>query len=192
MRRLKLWLLTAGALALVVTGAAVAHGKRDRTHTDSVSATLTATQSSVRNKTCTGTDGAYTKFHGTWTGTATGNGRLSGALKVHGSGLINTDTGVGQVTGWLRIRGEKNGAKARFWATYRGGTLGGFVNGWVHDKTGSTVEEQAGSGRLLGSFSGTLAPNGALAGQIGGAPAAGPATIQAGGCWSGEHRKRRG
>lgn len=181
MRRLKVWLLVAAALSLVAAGAAVAHGKRGRTHTDAVTATLTATQSSVRNKTCTGVDGEYRQFAGKWTGTSAGDPRLSGKLTLYARGLINTGTDTGQVTGWLRVRGEKNGAKARLSAVYRAGALSGFVAGWVHDRTGSTVEEQAGSGRLLGTFTGTLAANGALAAQIGG-NAVGAANIQAGGC----------
>jgi hypothetical protein len=167
MRRLKLWLLVAAALALVMTTAAVATHKKGKTHTDSVATTLAATQSAIKNRTWTGQDGDYRQFHGRWTGTATGDQRLTGTLNVGASGLINTGTDVGQVTGWLRIRGEKNGAKARFWAVYRAGQLNGFVVGWVHDKTGSTVEEQSGGGRLLGTLTGSLSTAGVFAGQIG-------------------------
>lgn len=172
MRNLRIWLLVAAALALVLTGAAIAKHRKGKTHTDSVAATLAASQSSIKNRTWTGQDGDYRQFHGKWSGTAVGDPRLTGTLNVHASGLVNTGTDVGQVTGWLRIRGEKNSAKARFWAVYRAGQLTGFVNGSVRDKTGSTVEEQSGSGRLLGTFTGSLAANGALAGQIGPAASA--------------------
>jgi hypothetical protein len=182
MRRIKVWLLIVSALALVSAGAAVAHGKRDKTHTDSVAATLAATQSRIANKTCTGQDGAYRAFHGKWTGTSTGDPRLTGALKVYARGLVNTTTGSGQVTGWLGIRGEKSWAKARLVAVYTGGTLNGYVIGWVRDKTGSTTEETAGSGRLLGTFTGTIAPDGALAARIGTGASTATANIQGGGC----------
>jgi hypothetical protein len=167
MRRLKVWLLIAAALALVLTGAAVAKHRKGKTHTDAVTTALAAT-GSVRTKTWTGEDGAYQQFGGRWTGTATGDRRLSGTLNLHASGLINTTTNNGQVTGWLRIRGETNGAKARFWAVYRAGQLNGFVVGSAHDKMGSAVEEQSGGGRLLGTLTGSLATTGtwAFASQI--------------------------
>jgi hypothetical protein len=167
MRRLRIWMLVAAALALVLTGAAVAKHRKGKTHTDAVTAALTASQTSIKSKTWAGQDGAYRQFHGRWTGTATGDHRLTGTLNLQASGLINTDADHGQVTGWLRIRGEKNGAKARFWAVYRTGQLNGFVVGSVHDKTGNTVEEQSGGGRLLGTLTGTLATTtGAFAAQI--------------------------
>lgn len=192
MRRIKVWLLIVSALALVSAGAAVAHGKRGKAHTDAVSATLAATQARIANKTCTGEDGAYRAFHGKWTGTSTGDPRLTGTLKVYARGLVNTTTGSGQVTGWLGIRGEKSWAKARFVAVVTGGTgLNGYVIGWVRDKTGSTVEETAGSGKLLGSIFGTIAPNGALAARIGTGAAVAVANIQGGGCSNHEHGKRR-
>jgi hypothetical protein len=186
MRRLKLWLAIVAALSLVTAGAAVAWHKHGRTHTDPVTTTLTATLASIKNKTCTGEDGAYRKFRGKWTGTAntTGDPRLRGSLRIYASGLVNTGTNLGQVTGSLSIRGERNSAKAHFWAVHNGaGQLTGFVAGWVHDRTGSTVEEQSGSGRLLGTLSGTLSPTGAFAGQIGAGAAIPPkANIQGGGC----------
>jgi hypothetical protein len=167
MRRLKIWLLIAAALALVLTGAAVAKHRKGKTHTDAVATTLAAT-GSVRTKTWTGEDGAYQQFRGRWTGTATGDRRLTGTLNLHASGLINTDSNNGQVTGSLRIRGERSGTKARFWAVYRAGQLNGFVVGSVHDKMRSAVEEQSGGGRLLGTLTGTLTTTGtwAFASQI--------------------------
>lgn len=168
MRRLKLWLLVAAALALVLTTAAVATHKKSKTHTDPVTATLTATPSgAIKSRTWTGEDGPYTKFRGRWTGTASSDPRLVGTLTLHASGVINTSSKLGQVTGWLRIRGDKNGAKARFWAVHSGaGQLNGFVAGWVHDKTGNTNEELSGSGRLLGTLTGTLATAGSSTLQI--------------------------
>jgi hypothetical protein len=196
MRRLKLWLAVVAALSLVGASAAVAWHKHGRTHTDPVTTSLTAAQTEITNKTCTGEDGNYRQFHGRWTGSAntTGDPRLRGTLKLYARGLINTNTSSGQITGWLSIRGERSGAKARFWAVHRnGGGLSGFVEGWVHDRTGATVEDQAGSGRLLGTLSGTLAPNtGALNAQIGGTAPAAAANIQGGGCRGWHDRKRKG
>jgi hypothetical protein len=197
MRRLKLWLVIVAAVALVTASAAIAWHKHGRTHTDTVATTLAATQTSVRSKTCTGEDGTYRQFHGKWTGTATGDARLTGTLRLHASGLINTSTtSIGQVTGSLSIRGDRKSAKARFWAVHsNGGRLNGFVVGWVRDRTGATAEELAGSGRLLGTLTGTLGPNGAFGAQIGLGGTAAPvaaANVQGGGCGHrNKHRKSR-
>jgi hypothetical protein len=193
MRRIRVWLLIVSALALVTAGAAIAHGKRGNTQTDPVASTLAATQQQIKNKTCTGEDGAYRAFHGKWTGTATGDPRLTGELKLDARGLVNTTTGDGQVTGSLRIRGEKTGAHAHVVAVYNDGKLTGFVIGKVHDKTGGTAEPTTGSGRLLGTFSGTLAADGALAAQIDGAgTTTADANIQSGGCSNGHHHHKHG
>ncbi len=194
MRKLKLWLLVVGALALVATGAAVAHGKRGKTHSDSAAAALNASQAQIKNTTCTGEDGAYREFWSKASGTATGDPRLSGTLKFVAHGVINTTTDRGHVTGWLRIRGEKTGTHARFVAVHRNGQLEGYVIGWAHDKSGSTVEDTSGSGRLLGVLTGTIGPNGSFTGSIGGnAPTMASARIQSGGCDArdGERRKHR-
>jgi hypothetical protein len=159
MRRLKIWLLIAAALTLVLTGAAVAKHRKGKTHTDAVTTALAAT-GSTKSKTWMGEDGPYQQFHGRWTGRATGDRRLAGTLNLHASGLIKTDSKSGQVTGWLRIRGERSGAKARFWAVYSAGELNGFVVGSVHDKMGSATEELSGGGRLLGTLTGSLATTG--------------------------------
>lgn len=196
MRRLKLWLAVVAALSLVGASAAVAWHKHGRTHTDVVTTSFTATQAEIKNTTCTGEDGPYRQFHGKWTGTAntTGDPRLKGTLKVYAHGLINTTTKSGQISGWLSIRADRGGAKARFWAVHsNGGALSGFVNGWVHDRTGATAEEQAGSGRLLGTLAGTLLDNGTLNNvRIGGTAPAAAANIQGGGCRGWHDRKRKG
>jgi hypothetical protein len=196
MRRLKLWLAVVAALSLVGASAAVAWHKHGRTHTDAVATSLTAAQTEITNKTCTGEDGNYRQFHGRWTGTAntTGDPRLRGSLKVHAKGLINTGNNTGQVTGWLSIRSDRSSVKAHFSAVHNGaGALTGFVTGWVHDRPGGIVEELAGSGRLLGTLSGTLNPTtGALAASIGTGTVAPRANIQGGGCrgWRGKRKGR--
>ena len=195
MRRLKLWLLIVGALALVVTGAAIAHGKRDKTHSDSAATTLAAAADvGIKNTTCTGQDGAYREFWSKASGTATGDPRLSGSLRLVAHGVINTTTDRGQVTGWLKVRGERNAAKARFVAVHRDGRLEGYVIGWVHDKTEGAAEDVSGGGRLLGTLTGSIAPNGAFTGKIGGNdPLMASARIQSGGCAhrDGHHSKRK-
>ena len=183
MHRLKLGLVIIAAFALVTASAAVAWHKHGKTHTDPAATTLAATQAEIKNKTCTGEDGAYRQFHGKWTGTATSaDARLAGTLRIYARGLVNTATSSGQVTGSLSIRGERKGR------------LNGFVVGWVHDRTGATAEDLAGSGRLLGTLTGTLGATGAVAAQIGpgGTSPVGAANIQNGGCRNGHERKRKG
>ena len=185
MKRLRIGFMIVAALALITAGAAVAHGKRGKAQTDPAASTLAATQQQVTNKTCTGEDGEYRSFHGKWTGTATGDPRLTGTLTLRAHGLINTTTGDGQVNGWLRIRSDKTGAFARIVAVYNDGKLIGYVIGWARDKSGSTVEATSGSGKLLGTFAGTLGADGALAAQIDGAgTTTADANIQSGGCFS--------
>jgi hypothetical protein len=78
MRRLKLWLGPVGLIALLTAGVAVAKHKNGGTHTDAVLATFTGTQSAVKDRTCTGTDGEYRQFHAVYRGTSTGDPRLTG------------------------------------------------------------------------------------------------------------------
>jgi hypothetical protein len=193
MRRLKLWLLIVGALALVASSVAVAHGKRNKTHSDSAATMLTAADAGIKNTTCTGQDGAYREFRSKASGMATGDPRLSGSLRLVAHGVINTTTDRGHVTGWLSIRGERNAAKARFVAVHRDGRLEGYVIGRVHDKTEGGAEDVTGGGRLLGVLTGTIAPNGAFTGKIGGnEPMMASARIQSGGCaHRDDHRGKR-
>lgn len=187
MRRLKLWLGVVGLIALLTASVAVAKHRDDGTHTDSVAATFTATQSSVREKTCTGTDGQYRQFHAAWNGTSTGDPRLSGALRLKAHGLVNTTTQRGQVTGSVHIR-SANGklAHGKLLAVYRDSKLHGVVVGRVKDRSTGAAEELSGSGRLIALVEVTLAGTQAT-GRIGGdGVTILPAVIQQGGC--GERR----
>jgi hypothetical protein len=183
MRRLKLLLGIAGLIALLTAGVAVAKHKNGGPHTDSVAATFTATQSSVRERTCTGTDGQYRQFHAAWSGTSTGDPRLSGTLRLKAHGLVNATTQRGQVKGWVHIR-SANGklAHGKLLAVYRDSKLHGVVVGRVKDRSTGAAEELSGSGRLIALVEITLA--GAQAtGRIGGDGATIlPAVIQQGGC----------
>jgi hypothetical protein len=200
MRRLKLWLGIAGLIALLTAGVAVAKHKNGGTHTDSVAATFTATQSSIHEKSCTGTDGQYRRVHASWSGTSTGDTRLSGALRMRTRALVNTTTQRGQVTGWIHIRSQ-NGklAHGKLVAIFRDGKWYGVIVGRVKDRSTGAAEELSGSGRLIASVEVTLAVPQAT-GRIGGDGATIlPAVIQQGGC--GNHngddddngdRKRKG
>lgn len=196
MRKLRTWLVLVGATALITAGVAVATHKQDRTHTDSVAATFTAGQTRVHSKTCTGSDGSYRQFHSAWSGTSTGDPRLSGALKMRAHGLINTTTDRGQVVGHVWIRGASGKlAHAKLWGVYQAGKIHGVVVGRVKDRSTGAAEELSGSGRLIGAVEATFNAAGTeLTGRIGGSGATIlPATIQKGSCKNGDrsHGHRR-
>jgi hypothetical protein len=193
MRKLRTWLALAGTLALVTAGVAVATHKQDRTHTDSVAATFTASQTRVHSKTCTGSDGAYVKFHSALRGTSTGDPRLTGELRIRAHGLINTTTDRGQVVGHVWVRGTSGKlAHARLWAVYQAGKVHGVVVGRVKDRSTGAAEELSGSGRLIGAVEATFnAARTELTGRIGGSGATIlPATIQKGGCGNRDNDRR--
>ncbi len=195
MRRMRTWIAVAMITALATAGVAVAHKTRDRTHTDAVLATFTVTQSSVRDKTCMGTDGEYRQFHAKYRGTSTGDPRLTGDLVIRSKGLINQTTGMGSSRGTVHLKsGGRTTAVARYFATNTDrGVLHGYIVGHVRDRVAGGTEEQDGSGRLMANFKGTFNANGTvLTGQLGGTSAdpRTPAVIQAGGCGSHDNDRR--
>jgi hypothetical protein len=198
MRKTRTWIVLALITALATAGVAVAKHKQGRTHTDAVMATFTVTQSSVREKTCTGVDGDYRQFHAKYRGTATGDPRLTGDITIKSKGLINQTTGFGSSTGTVRLRSnDRTIATARYFATNTNlGVLHGYIVGHVRDKSPNGAEEQDGSGKLMANFKATFNAAGTvLTGQLGGtsADARTPAVIQAGGCKSrGNDRRKKG
>lgn len=193
MKSIRTWIVLAVVTALATAGVAVAKHKQNGTHTDAVMATFTVTQSSLREKTCTGVDGEYREFHAKYRGTATGDPRLTGAIVIHSKGLINTTTKMGSSTGTIHLRqnGHRHHRKSavRFFATRTNGTLHGYIVGHIRDKVPGGTEEQDGSGKLMANFKATFDAAGTgLTGQLGGTSADTriPAVIQSGGC------KRRG
>lgn len=197
MRRMRTWVVVATVTALATAGVAVAHKKHERTHTDAVLATFTVTQSSVRDKTCTGTDGEYRQFHAKYRGTATGDPRLTGDIVIRSKGLINQTTGMGSSSGTVHLKsGGRTTAVARYFATNTNlGVLHGYIVGHVRDRVAGGTEEQDGSGRLMANFKATFNANGTvLTGQLGGTSAdpRTPAVIQAGGCGNHDNGRRGG
>lgn len=192
MRKTRTWIVLAIITALATAGVAVAKHRQDRTHTDAVMATFTVTQSSVRDRTCTGVDGEYRQFRATYRGTATGDPRLTGDIVIHSKGLINQTTGFGSSRGTIKLRSSgRTTARARYFATNTDrGVLHGYIVGHVRDRSPGGTEEQDGSGKLMANFKATFNANGTvLTGQLGGTSAdpRTPAVIQAGGC----HRRDR-
>jgi hypothetical protein len=194
---MRTWIVVAMITALATAGAAVAHKRQSKTHTDAALATFTVTQSSVREKSCTGADGEYRQFHAKYRGTSTGDPRLTGDIVIRSKGLINQTTGMGSSSGTLYLKSEgRTTAVGRYFATNTNlGVLHGYVVGHVRDKVAGGAEEQDGSGRLMANFKATFNANGTvLTGQLGGTSAdpRTPAVIQSGGCWNHDGRHRHG
>jgi hypothetical protein len=187
--RTKLTLAIAALVSLLVTGAAIAHERRERSHTDPVVATFTVNQVRASDKTCTGTDGEYRQFRAVYKGTSSGDPRLTGEVWIKSHGVINQTTGFGQSSGHVSVRD----ATSRKWKAaghYNAvntdrGVLHGFIRARVKDRGASTVEELSGSGRLFANFKATFNAAGTtLTGQLGGTStdARTPAVIQHAGC----------
>jgi hypothetical protein len=195
MRKTRTWIVLAIVAALATASVAVATHRQDRTHTDAVMATFTVTQSSVRDRTCTGVDGEYRQFHAKYRGTATGDPRLTGDIVIHSKGLINQTTGFGSSRGTIKLRSNGHTtARAKYFATNTNlGVLHGYIVGHVRDRSPNGAEEQDGSGKLMANFKATFNATGTvLTGQLGGTSAdpRTPAVIQKGGCSNRDNGRR--
>jgi hypothetical protein len=171
MRR-TLWLAIASAAALVVAGAAIAHGGGSKSATP-VAATFTASQvTGARTSTCTNADGTWTHVDATYSGTAAGDADLAGALQLKVHAVLNTTRNVGVVSGSLRIDTAGADTKAAFTSVYSGGQLAGLATGRAHDP----------SARLLANLSASFSPTGGFTnGKLGGGTAGGTAVELASG-----------
>jgi hypothetical protein len=186
MRQMKMFGLTA-LVALVATGLAVAHGGDNR-KTAAAAATFTAAPTSeTRTTQCTGADGTYNVTRGVYTGTATGDPRLTGAITIKAKTIVNLTSGLGSTKGHVTLRSAdgKTLAKGDLIAvnTQRG-VLNGFISGKVKGENG---------GALLANFSAAFNADGtALAGELGGSSATttDSAIITSGRCSTGDDRKR--
>jgi hypothetical protein len=165
MRRLTF--IAAGLAALLVTSIAVAHGIGAKS-AKAVSATFQATGSSVSSKTCTTTDGkSITITNGRYTGTATGDPDLTGAITLSARSVVNTTDNVGVVDGQLRI--DVSGGRdtfANYSAVYSGGSIAGLAAG----------QARTSGAQLLANMSAGFDPSsGFSSGKLGGGTAGGNA-----------------
>jgi len=165
MRRLTF--IAAGLAALLVTSIAVAHGIGGKS-AKAVAGGFSATGSSVSTKTCTTTDGkSITITNGRYTGTATGDPDLTGAITLSARSVINTTDNVGLVEGQLRI--DVSGGHdtfANYSAVYSSGNIAGLAVGGAW-----------GSGsRLVANLSAGFNPStGFTGGKLGGGTSGGNA-----------------
>ena len=162
----KLIFVVAGLAALVAAGVAVANGIDGAKSAKAVSATFSATSANVSSTSCTTADGkTITISNGRYTGTATGDPDLTGALTLRARSITNTD-GVGVVNGAFRVDvASGRDTEAVFSTVYDHGTIAGLAIGRAHDP----------SARLVANLSATFAPGSFTGGKIGGGTAAGSA-----------------
>ena len=165
MRRLTF--IAAGLAALLVTSIAVAHGFGGKS-AKAVTGGFSATGSSVSTKTCTTTDGkSITITNGRYTGAATGDPDLTGAITLSARSVINTTDNVGLVEGQLRI--DVSGGHdtfANYSAVYSGGNIAGLAVGAARNS----------DSRLVANLSAGFNPStGFTGGKLGGGTAGGNA-----------------
>jgi hypothetical protein len=183
--------LLALALTMVLAAATLVWAAGHGPKTDATQATFTAQATNVKSRTCTGQDGAYSETRVRFTGTSTGDPRLSGNIQARAHTLVNTDTGLGTSRGRLRILDPATGqvkARAKFTAVVtEGSVLNGFILGHVRPPGDTTPQR---TGRLWANFSATINAQGQASGELGGGPSQNTAVIQSGHCGSSKAGKQ--
>jgi hypothetical protein len=167
------------ALMLTVAGIAVAHNGGNPGKTEAASATFTATPTDKsKTATCTGADGTYAITKGVYTGTSTGDPRLTGDILIRTKSVVNQDNGLGVTNGtvWLKdtatpkVSAAHHGNRPHYKAVARltavntnKGKLDGLLAGTAKNADGK------GSTGLVANFSAAFNGDGSqLTGELGG------------------------
>ena len=172
----KLTLAIVGLVALLVTSVAVAHGIQGAKTAKSVAGTFSATAGSVTTRTCTTSDNkTIVVSDGKYTGAASGDADLTGAITLRARSVINTTDNVGTVDGWLKIDvASGRDTSASFSTVYDHGSIAGLAAGRAHDPGAKLV------GNLSSTFSASSGFTGAKIG--GGTSGGGAVEIGTGSC----------
>jgi len=160
-------------VALVATGYAVADGVQGAKSVTAVAGTFSAGGATTSSRTCTTTDGkTIVVTDGKYTGTATGDPDLTGAITLRARSVIDTTDNIGTVSGSLRIaQSSGRDTEAAYSAVYDHGSLAGLATGRAHSP----------SARFLGNLSaGFSAASGFSSGKLGGGTSGGSA-VEVGG-----------
>jgi hypothetical protein len=162
----KLIFAATGLAVLAAASVAVAEGIDGAKTARAVAGTFSATSTDVSSRTCTTTDGkTLTITNGRYTGAASGDPDLTGAITLRARSITNSD-GVGVVSGTFRIDVASGRDTAAVFSTvYDHGTVAGLAFGRAHDP----------SARLLANLSAGFAPGTFTGGKLGGGTAAGSA-----------------
>jgi hypothetical protein len=165
MRKLSLTLV--GLAALVATSVAVAHGIEGAKTAKPVAATFSATAGSVTTRTCTTSDNkTITVTDGKYTGSASGDSDLTGAVTLRARSVVNTTDKVGTVTGAFRIATSGRDTTGAFSTVYSNGAIAGLAVARAHSpgakivgNVSATFDPAAGfsSGKIGGGTSGGIA-----------------------------------
>jgi hypothetical protein len=172
----KLTYTAVALVALVVTSYAVADGIEGAKSATRVAGTFNAAAGSTSTRTCTTTDGkTIVVTDGKYTGAATGDADLTGAITLRARSVVNTTDNVGVVNGNFSIdvaSGRKT--QASYSAVYDGTTIAGLAVGKAHQP----------NARLVANLSATFAAaTGFTNGKLGGGTAGGAAVeLGAGSC----------
>src|SRR5262245_28093832 len=181
MGRLRLFVVLAVVTGGFAVGAVAGVGPQQRT--DPVTAVFAGNRLGVPyERMCTGEDGQYRQAVEMYTGSVSGDPRLTGLATLVLTTFTNVSTGNGTGAGTLIVR-ETSGA-TRFSAVLQGvvttgnavTNLKGLLNGKVRDRG-----TQAG-GRLVANFLATGVGTSVYMGIGGNATSANPAVIQSGSC----------
>jgi hypothetical protein len=145
----KLILATAGLAALVATSVAVAHGIEGAKTAKAVAATFSASAGTTSSRTCTTGDGkTITVTNGKYTGTATGDADLAGAITLRVRSVVNTTDKVGTVGGSFRIDTSGRDTVGAFASVYDNGAIAGLATARAH----------APGAKIVGNLSATFDP----------------------------------
>jgi hypothetical protein len=145
----KVVLTMAGLAALVTASVAVAHGIEGAKTAKAVAATFSASAGTTTSRTCTTTDGkTITVTDGKYTGTATGDADLAGAITLRVRSVVNTTDKVGTVSGAFRIDVTGRDTHGAFSSVYDNGAIAGLATARAHDP----------GSRIVGNLSATFDP----------------------------------
>ena len=155
-----------GLVALAATSVAIADGIDGAKTAKAVAGTFSATSANVSTRSCTTTDGkTLTITNGRYTGMASGDPDLTGAITLRARSVVNSD-GVGIVDGSLRINvASGRDTTAGFSTVYDHGNGAGLAVGRAHDP----------SARLVANVSAGFAPGSFTGGKLGGGTSGGSA-----------------
>ena len=162
---------------LATAGLAVAKGLEGTKSIKSVTGTFAATTVELtgKTKTCTTSDGkTLVTTKARYSGTATGDADLAGAITLDARSVVNMTDNVGVVEGKLRVDVASGGdTVARFSAVLANGKLVGFATGHAQDP----------HAKLFANLSsGFIAATGFTGGKIGAADGGSAVEVGAGRC----------
>lgn len=165
--------LIVGALSIpLVAAPSVADDEEEPSNlqADDLAATVTFTHVQGLSRTCQGQDGFYFQNRFTFTGTSTGDARLTGAIEYTEHELFNGTQNTGPQQGTVVIRDSRTGKKKAEGIVNNWGPADftqGTIFGRVQD-TGGGAEPTTGAGTLIANWRVTYHLNGAVSAQIGG------------------------